>query len=116
MFVKVLAQVVTLVGLLLSLLHAVAPDLLPAGWALGAIVLLGLIYGGTAIDPENATDYIAVVLAATAASATDTLSHLPLIGYYMDAVLDNVATGILASTVTVLASRTVSRLTRRRKR
>ena len=111
MFVKA----ITIVGLVLSIAHAVAPDLLPTGFALGAIVLLGLIYGGVAINSENARDYLILVVTVSMASMGDVLSHIPFIGVYMDAVLDNVMTGLQASTVVVLTDRT-SRLVRKRRK
>ena len=113
---KSVAKVASVAGLVLSLLDAVVPDLLPDGWALAGIVLLGLVYGGLVIDSENATDYLVVVLAASAAAVGDVLTHLPFVGTLMDAVLDNVVTGILASTVTVLANRTTHRLVHRRRK
>ena len=107
---KSVGKVASVAGLALSLLDAVVPDLLPHGWALGGIVLLGLAYGGLVIDSENATDYLVVVLAASAAAVGNVLTHLPFVGTLMDAVLDNVVTGLLASAVTVLANRTTHRL------
>ncbi len=111
MFVKV----ITAMGLLLSLAHAVVPDLLPTGFALAGIVVLGLIYGGVAINSENARDYLILVVTVSAAAMADVLAHIPFIGLYMDAVLDNVMTGLQASTVVVLADRT-TRLLRKRRR
>lgn len=108
-----LIKIVSVLALALALVGAVAPDPVPA-YVIPAIVVLGLIYGGIAIDAENATDYLVVVLVVSAAAMTEVLLHLPFIGVYMNAMLHNVATGLLASGVTVLAGRMMHRLMRKR--
>ena len=57
-----------------------------------------------------------VVLGAGAASATDVLTHIYVVGPYLDAMLDLLCIAFYASVVTVLATRTANRLGRTRRR
>lgn len=103
-------------GLALALIQATVPHPLPAHVVPFVLAILGLIYGGAMIDAERATDYIVVVLGAGAASATDVLTHIYVVGPYLDAMLDLLCIPLYASVVTVLATRTANRLGRTRRR
>lgn len=103
-------------GLALALIQATVPHPLPAHVVPFALAILGLIYGGAMIDAERATDYIVVVIGVGAASATDVLMHIYIVGPYMDAMLDLLCIAFYASVVTVMATRTVNRLGRSRHR
>ena len=49
---------------------------LPAGIVALALVVLGLVYGGLAIDAEDATAYLVLTLAVGATAGADVLSHI----------------------------------------
>lgn len=108
--VKTFGKVIAVMVLALALIQATVPHPFPAHVAPFMLALLGLIYGGAVIDGERATDFIVVVIGVGAASATDVLSYIYVLGPYLDAMLDQLCIALYASVVTVLATRTANRL------
>ena len=96
-----------IVGLvwLLAIVQGLAADAVPAGIVALALVVLGLVYGGLAIDAEDATAYLVLTLAVGATAGADVLSHIQVIGGSLDAIVDQVSTSLYAGVVTVLAKR-----------
>lgn len=85
----------------------------PDGWLPLALVILGLIYGWTAIDAEDPTTYLAVTIAAgIAAGAPDggVLNLIPQLGGYLDSIVDQVITALYAGVISILVARSVNRL------
>ena len=108
--VKLIGRVTGIAVLAIAFVEAVVPHPFPAHVAPFVLALLGLIYGGTMIDAERATDYVVVVIGAGAASATDALANIYVVGPPLDAMLDQACIALYASVVTVLATRAVNRL------
>ena len=101
-----------IVGLtaLVAIVLAVAPDA-NAGNALTIVlVLLGLAYPAAAINAEDATAFLVVVLAVGAAAGADVLSNIPAIGAYLDGILDGLSTALYASVATIAAIRVTNRV------
>ena len=96
-----------IVGLiwLLAIVQGLAAEAVPAGIVALALVVLGLVYGGLAIDAEDATAYLVLTLAVGATAGADVLSHIQVIGASLDAIVDQVSTSLYAGVVTVLAKR-----------
>ena len=96
-----------IVGLiwLLAIVQGLAAEAVPAGIVALALVVLGLVYGGLAIDAEDATAYLVLTLAVGATADADVLSHIQVIGGSLDAIVDQVSTSLYAGVVTVLAKR-----------
>ena len=86
-------------------MQGLAADAVPAGIVALALVVLGLVYGGLAIDAEDATAYLVLTLAVGATAGADVLSHIQVIGGSLDAIVDQVSTSLYAGVVTVLAKR-----------
>ena len=81
------------------------------GGAMGILlVLLGLAYAYVAIDAEDATAYLVVVLAVGAAASSDVLNAIPAAGMYLDGILDGLSTALYASVATIAVVRIVNRL------
>ena len=102
-----------IVGLiaLLAIVQGVAGDMMADGGAMMIIiVLLGIIYGFTGVDAEDATDYLVVTIAVGAAAGADVLSNIPGIGATLDAILDPASSALYASVVSILIMRTINRL------
>ncbi len=95
---------------LLAIVQGLAADAIPEGIVPFALVILGLAYAAVAIDAEDATAYLVVVLAVGAAAGADVLSHIQGIGASLDAILDQVCTALYAGVITVLVQRTINRL------
>ncbi|MXY17351.1 MAG: hypothetical protein F4Y57_10250 [Acidobacteria bacterium] len=74
--------------LLAAIVAAVVPDPALGGMLAILLVVLGLAYAVIALDPENATDFLAVAIAAGAAGGADVLSLIPAVGMYLDGILD----------------------------
>ncbi len=101
-----------IVGLtvLVAIVLAVAPDA-NAGNALTIVlVLLGLAYPVVAINAEDATAFLVVVLAVGAAAGADVLSNIPAIGTYLDGILDGLSTSLYAAVATIAAIRVTNRV------
>ena len=100
-----------IVGLtLLAAILALVPAANPGG-AMGILlVLLGLAYAYVAIDAEDATAYLVVVLAVGAAASSDVFNAIPAVGMYLDGILGGLSTAFYASVATIVGVRTVNRL------
>ncbi len=96
--------------LLAAIVAAVVPD--PAlGGMLGILlVVLGLAYAVIALDPENATDFLAVAIAAGAAGGADVLSLIPAVGMYLDGILDGMVIALYGNVAAIVAIRVFNRI------
>ena len=110
--VPFLGKAIIVTGLVLALFEAVVPHPMPPHVVPFVLAILGLAYGGMLIDAENASDYLVVVIAVGGAAATDALSHIYLVGTYLDAMLDLLCISLFTSAVTILSTRTMHRLGR----
>ena len=101
-----------IVGLtvLAAIVLAVAPDANAGNILSIALVLLGLAYAAVAIDAEDATSFLVVVVAVGAAAGADVLGAIPAVGAYLDGILDGLSTALYASVATVAAMRVTNRL------
>ena len=95
-----------IVGLtLLAAILALVPAANPGG-AMGILlVLLGLAYAYVAIDAEDATAHLVVVLAVGAAAAADVFNAIPAVGMYLDGILDGLSIALYAGVATIAAVR-----------
>ena len=101
-----------IVGLtaLIAIVLAVAPDA-NAGNALTIVlVLLGMAYPVVALNAEDATGYLVVVLALGAAAGADVLSNIPAVGAYLDGILDGLSTALYGGVATIAAIRVTNRV------
>ena len=74
------------------------------------LVILGLLYGGLAVDAEDATAYLVVTIAVGAATGADVLNHIHFIGGHLDMIFDQVAVALYAGVITILCQRAINRL------
>ena len=75
-----------------------------------ALVILGLVYGGMALDAEDATSFLVVALAVGAAAGADVLSNIQVIGEKLDAIVDPITIALYAGVITVFAKRVLNRV------
>lgn len=101
-------------GVALALFEAVVPHPMPQHVVPFVLTILGLLYGGTLIDAENASDYLVVVIGVGAAAYTDALAHIYVVGVHLDAMLDVLCISLFSSAVSILAARAAHRLGRSR--
>lgn len=102
-----------IVGLitLAALVEGLAPGAVPSDLLPIAIVILGLVYGWTAVDAEDPVAYLAVAIAVGAATMSDgVLNAIPMLGGYLDAIVDQVSNALNAGVISILVARTVNRL------
>ena len=102
-----------IVGLitLAALVEGLAPGAVPSDMLPLAIVILGLVYGWTAVDAEDPVTYLAVAIAVGAATMSDgVLNAIPMLGGYLDAIVDQVSNALNAGVISILVARTVNRL------
>lgn len=101
-----------IIGLILlaAIVLAVAPDAIPGNALTILLVVLGLAWAYVAIDPEDATAYLVVVLAVGASAGSDVLNAIPAIGMYLDGILGGLSTALYASVATIAALRIVNRI------
>ena len=105
--VKMVIRIIVGLAGLLVIVQGLAANAVPAGIVPLALVVLGLVYG-LAIDAEDATAYLVLTLAVGATAGADVLSHIPVIGGPLDAIVDQVSTFLYAGVVTVLAKRALN--------
>ncbi len=101
-----------IVGLtaLVAIVLAVAPDANAGNALMIVLVLLGLAYPVVALNAEDATSFLVVVLAVGAAAGADVLSNIPAIGTYLDGILDGLSTSLYAAVATIAAIRVTNRV------
>ena len=101
-----------IIGLILlaAIVLAVAPEAIPGNALTILLVVLGLAWAYVAIDPEDATAYLVVVLAVGAAAESDVLNAIPAVGMYLDGILGGLSTALYASVATIAALRIVNRI------
>ena len=101
-----------IVGLIVlaAIVEGLAPGAVPSDLLPLALVVLGLVYAGMAVDPDDATAYLVVALAVGGAASTDVLSNIQMIGSQVDAILDQASIALYGGVVTVFILRTVNHL------
>ena len=96
---------------LCAIIEGVAPGTVPSNLLPLALVILGLVYGWTAVDAEDPVAYMAVTIAVgLAAETAEVLQIIPAIGGYLDGIIDQVTTALYAGVISVLVARTMNRL------
>ena len=101
------------VGLILlaAIIEGLAPGAVPSDLLPLAIVVLGLVYGWTAVDAEDPVAFLAVTIAVgLAAESAEVLQVIPAVGGYLDAIVDQVSMALYAGVISILVARTVNRL------
>ena len=102
-----------IVGLIvvLAIIQGLAAGAIPENIVLIALVILGLVYGGMALDAEDATSFLVVALAVGAAAGADVLSNIPAAGEKLDAIVDPITIALYAGVITVFAKKVINHLT-----
>jgi hypothetical protein len=109
------------VGLILlaAIIEGLAPGAVPMDLLPLALVVLGLLYGWTAVDSDDPGTYMLVTLAVVAAATmpgggggdgNGVLGLIPAVGGHLDAILDQAVAALLAGVVSVFVQRTISLL------
>ncbi len=101
-----------IIGLILlaAIVLAVAPEAIPGNALTILLVVLGLAWAYVAIDPEDATAYLVVVLAVGAAAESEVLNAIPAVGMYLNGILGGLSTALYASVATIAALRIANRI------
>ena len=98
---------------LAALLQGVLPEgTIPGNLLPLALVVLGLVWGYMGVDAEDATAYLAVVIGVGMAGYSDALTNLPVLGGYLDGIVDAASIALYSGVATVLALRTWNRVKR----
>ncbi len=103
-----------IVGLIvvLAIIQGLAAGAIPENIVSIALVILGLVYGGMALDAEDATSFLVVAIAVGAAAGADVLSNIPgVVGESLDAIVDPITIALYAGVITVFGKRVLNRLT-----
>ena len=106
---------------LVAIIEGLAPGAVPSDLLPLALVILGLIYGWTAVDAEDPTAFLAVAIAAGMATSmpevegsggdgTGVLHLIPAIGSYLDGIVDQLVTALYGGVISVVVARAVNRL------
>lgn len=110
------ARIIVGLAVIAAIVQGLWPELVPENILPLVIVVLGLIYGVMCLDAEDATGYLALAIAVWAASsvgaggAEGVLNHIPVIGEYLDSIVDQIGVALLGGVVAVLAIRTWNRI------
>ena len=103
-------RIIVALIVILAIIQGLAAGAIPEGIVSIALVVLGLVYGGMALDAEDATAFLVVALAVGAAAGADVLSNIQVIGAKLDAIVDPISTALYAGVITVFAKRALNRL------
>ncbi len=106
MAVRIIIGLITL----LAIVEGLAPNAIPTEIVALLLAILGLVYAAMAIDAEDATAYLVVTLAVGGAATMDVMSHIHVVGSYLDAIVDQASIALFAGVITILAVRVLNRL------
>ena len=104
-------KVLSVLALIAAILEGLWPGMVPQNLLPLALVVLGLIYAGMNVDPDDAGAYLIGVIAFGAASASDVLGHIHVIGGFLDAIMDQIVVAAYAGVFSVVALRIWNGLT-----
>ena len=106
--------------LLAAIIEGLAPGAVPSNLLPLALVVLGLIFGWTAISADDPVVFLLVTLTvAAAATMPDVegvgdgdglLALIPAVGGQLDAILGQVATALLAGALSIFVQRAMGHL------
>lgn len=97
-------------ALIAAVVQGLWPGVVPENILPLALVILGLAYGAVALDAEDATGYLVLAIAVGAASGAEVMTHIHVVGGYIDAIVAQLAVALYAAVVAVLAIRTWNRI------
>ena len=103
-------KIVLGVGVLCAIVEGVAPGVIPGDSLLIALVLLGLAWGYLGVDADDPTMYCVLVVAVGLAGQSGALDHLPLLGSYLDGIIDSISVALYSSVATLVVIRVIARL------
>ena len=106
---------------LAAIIEGLAPGAVPSDLLPLALVILGLVYGWTAVDAEDPSAFLAVAIAAGMATSmpdvsgaggdgTGVLHLIPMVGSYLDSIVDQLVTALYGGVISVVVARTVNLL------
>ena len=104
-------KVLIVLALIAAIVQGLWPDVVPQKLLPLALVVIGLIYAGMAVDPEDAGKYLLIVIAFGAASASNVLEAIHTVGPFLDAIMDQLATAAYAGVFSVASLRVWNALT-----
>lgn len=104
-------KVLLVLALIAAVVEGLMPGMVPMKLLPLALVVIGLIYAGMQIDPEDATSSLVLVIALGLASEMNVLGHIHVIGGFLDGILDQLAVFAYAMVVTVVVLGIWNRLT-----
>ncbi len=97
-------------GVLCAAVEGVAPGAVPGGLLPIALILVGFAWGFLAVDAKDPTTFCALVVAIGMTGSSDAMENLPLIGVYLDGVIDSFALILYAGTAALIATRLTMRM------
>lgn len=104
---KIVLGLVWLCALVEGVASGVVPnDLLPL-----ALVVLGVAWGYMSVDASDPTVYCAVAVAVGLTGYADALNHLPVVGMYLDGIIDNLSIALYSGVAAVVVNRSIGILT-----
>ena len=119
-----MTRIIVALIVLVAIVEGLAPDTVPMSLLPLALVVLGLIYGWTAINAEEPTAFMAVVIATGMATqvSVDTMTrgmagdgngvlyYIPYVGSYLDSIVDQTMVALYGGVIAVLVARVMNRL------
>ena len=103
-------RIIVALVVILAIIQGLVAGAIPENIVSIALVILGLVYGGMALDAEDATSFLVVALAVGAAAGADVLSNIPAAGEKLDAIVDPITIALYAGVITVFAKRAWNRI------
>jgi hypothetical protein len=103
-------RIIVALIVILAIIQGLAAGAIPENIVSIALVILGLVYGGMALDAEDATSFLVVAIAVGAAAGADVLSNIQVIGEKLDAIVDPISTALYASVIAILVERGINRI------
>ncbi len=103
-------RIIVALIVILAIIQGLAAGAIPENIVSIALVILGLVYGGMALDAEDATSFLVVAIAVGAAAGADVLSNIQVIGEKLDAIVDPITIALYAGVITVFAKRVLNRV------
>lgn len=104
-------KVLLVLALIAAIVEGLWSGMIPQNLLPLALVVIGLIYAGMSVDPDDAGAYLIAVIAFGAASGSNVLGHIHVIGGFLDAIMDQLVIAAYAGVFSVVALRIWNTLT-----
>ena len=89
-----------------AIVHGLAPaDVIPEGILPLALVVIGLVWGAVCLEEDKRMAFMVLAVALGGAATANVLTHVHVVGVYLDTIVDALSIALYAGVVAAYAMR-----------